>query len=197
MNYLYSDIIQIKNFLSPEVMALALKIKGTPEEDKNKNYAGTMLPLDPSITEKVLAEYRKHGFQYESLEGARVRVGTHEDINDFRSLVHVDHQCKKVLVVYLENTLYKNPHEAGTLFWEHASTKKKKINMQSHRDIFLHNMVLHRDSTNLDQWKEWLSCPFEVNSAVVFDSLYFHSPPHPGFEKNTPGRRVTLDIFLN
>lgn len=197
MIHLQDDIIQINDFLPPGLFREALSFGENHLSKFGSNYNGEMAPIDSSFTQKILDLLASKGLHYNALESARLRVGTPDDIHDFRSLVHVDHQCKSVLVVYLENSLYKKPAEAGTIFWEHNSTKKRKLDLTDSRGVFLHDLILRRDTTDLSQWKEWLNCPFQENSALIFNGLYFHSPPHPGWEKSGTGKRITLDLFLN
>ena len=196
-SHLAHDIIKIKNFLPENLFHETLEFEKEIQAKDIGSYAGKAGPVPEELVKKILDVYESHGLKYSKLEGARVRIGTHEDINDFRSLIHVDHHCTTVLVVYLENTLYKDAETSGTLFWENNQTKKRKIDVKDNRDNFLHTLIINKHSKDLNQWTEWLRSPFEKNTALIFDSLYFHSPPSPHFEKYEVGKRVTLDIFLS
>lgn len=196
MNQLRNDIIELEDFLPEDIFREALRFGESHVANRNQKYDGEMAPLDPEFIGKILGLLRARGFTYVA-ESARLRIGMADDLSKLTSLVHVDHQCHRVLVIYLENSLYLDPSRAGTIFWEHSVTKKKKIDLQNPRAVFLHDHILHRDTIDLGKWTEWLHCPFVVNSALLFDGLYFHSPPHPAWEKSGPGRRITLDLFLN
>ena len=194
---LRDDIILINEFLTDEITQKALLLEESIWSESDKNYAGKSAPLPKELSELIMDRFISLGFNFSKLQHGRIRVATEHDINDFNSLVHTDHICKRVLVIYVLNTLFIHPREAGTLFWEHKSTKKKLLNLSNPRDIFLHSLILDKESKDLSRWNEWLNCPFIQNSALVFNSLYFHSPPSPLFKKNSVGKRITLDLFLD
>lgn len=194
---LHDDIYHLEGLLTPEQIQAVLDEEQSVRGEKEANYAGKSYRLPDELAHSILQRLKLFGIEFEKLAFARLRVATHEDINDFRSLVHTDQNCRRAVVVYVMNTLYKLPAEAGTLFWEHSLTRAKKIDLKNPRSVFLHSLAIERDTKDLTKWIGWLACPFKENTAVVFDSMYFHSPPSPLFDKNSPGKRITLDLFLD
>tara|TARA_R110000868_G_scaffold379542_2_gene645413 strand:+ start:2858 stop:3457 length:600 start_codon:yes stop_codon:yes gene_type:complete len=195
--YLADDVIILDDFVTDEIKKAALALEEVIKVESGENYAGRSAYLPKELSAAVIDRYKLYDLPHDKLNHSRIRVATHNDDSTFNSLVHTDHICKKVLVLYIQNTLYKNTDEAGTLFWQSNVTKKKKMTLGNPRDVLLHSLVIERDTKDLNKWTKWLSCPFIEGSALVFDSLYFHSPPSPEFEKNSPGKRITLDLFLD
>ncbi|MCO4755194.1 MAG: hypothetical protein KC478_11985 [Bacteriovoracaceae bacterium] len=191
------DIIQMNDFLTQDAINEAFSIEKEIEYPEGENYAGRKANITESLKNKVSESLIKFGHTNKKIIDARLRVATHNDINDFHSLIHTDHQCDKVLVVYLHNSLYVDELDAGTHFWINKKTKKKAMDLKNPHDTFLHSFILERDTKDLSKWDNWHSSPYKENMALMFNSLYFHSPPSPHCDKNVPGKRITLDIFLD
>ena len=192
-----TDILKMENFLTEDAIEEAFKIESNIEYPEKENYAGRKTDITESLKTKIYDSLLKFGHGDKRIVDARLRVANHNDINEFHSLVHTDHLCDKVLVIYLHNSLFVNELDAGTHFWENNKTKKRAMNLKNSHDTLLHSFILERDTKDLTKWTNWFSSPFEENTALIFNSLYFHSPPSPLFEKKSPGKRITLDVFLN
>ncbi len=197
INYLREDIIQIHDFINDEIRSEALEAEKQVKFREEDNYAGRSSELPDRVNTVIMDRLKELDFNFTKLQHGRIRVANHNDVNSFHSLIHTDHICKWVLVIYVENSLFLDSKQSGTLFWESNVTKKRRINLKVPKDVVLHSLVVERDTADLTKWTQWLSCPFIENSALLFDSLYFHSPPSPLFEKKSPGKRITLDLFLD
>ena len=195
MKMLNEGIAVITNFLPLPLREEILHFEITAFPENKENYAVRSCPLPSPFMDQIRTILKERGIT-DSPKEAMLRVETSEGVQDYNSFAHIDPQHKTVVVVYLSNTLFKNPHQSGTTFWEHQSSKKRKMDLTNPRDVLLYNMILQKDGTDIARWKEWMSCPFEENSALIFDGLYFHSSPHHQYEKHAEGKRVTLSIFL-
>lgn len=193
---LAEDILYLEHFLTPELSRDLLSLVPAALSG-DTSYAGKTVTLTPEVTKKLHLKLVEQNIDFQRILLARLRVTTAADYGTYRSFIHTDHDCRKALVVYVENNLFEADEDAGTLFWEHRVTSARKIGEKNSRARLLHTMVLERDSSDLSHWLNWLSSPFQQDAAVLFDSLYFHSPPLPDSPRKQQGRRITLDIFLD
>ena len=195
MKTLNEGIAVISHFLPLSLREEILQFESTAFPENRVNYAVRSCSLPTDFLNQMSAELTGRGITGIPKE-AMLRVETSEGVQDYNSFAHIDPQHKTVVVVYLVNSLFKDPHQSGTTFWEHQTSKKRKIDLTNPRDVLLYNMILQQDGTDITKWREWMSCPFEENSALIFDALYFHSSPHHQYEKHTEGKRITISVFL-
>jgi hypothetical protein len=195
-NLFENDILKISNVLPPEIIQSALSLKNKALKEERANYAGKSVDVPFHLSSEIINHLTESGIVLPKLIHARLRVATADDANDFRTFVHIDEMSSHALIIYLENTLYKNPQEAGTLFWEHTNGKTKKVNLNKNSSALRGAMMLERDTKDLARWENWLNCPFEKNTGTLFEASYFHSPPSPHSEKHKNGVRITMDFFL-
>ena len=196
IQWLTDEVIHIDPFFDEETYLEILTLESIFKKPIGEAYGGKRADVPRDICVRILDILKAHGFEGFRIIGSRLRRADHTDIHDYHSLIHTDHDCDKALVIYLDNTLYKDASEAGTHFWKFKKTEKNKINKQSPNECFLYSKVLEKHSTDLQLWEPWLKVPFKNNSAILLDSLLFHSPPSPFNAKNTNGQRLTLDLFL-
>ena len=190
------EFYKVKEFLPEKIYGQVLGLKDFPVETTGESYAGKKANVPDELKIEILKIIEKTFNQKYKIIGSRLRIVTERDADDFHSLIHTDHESDCAMVIYIENTLYVNQSESGTNFWEHKKTKKRRINPQNNHERFLHSMILEKESIQLSKWDCWHKVSFEKNTAILFDSLYFHSPPSPLIEKKINGQRLTLDIFL-